>query len=138
MDTSSTDLDEFVGGLGPGVRITVERVAAAVAGAGVPLDAAIKWHRLTYAVGGDFHHWLCGIDVTRRGVVLQFHFGSLLPDPDGRLAAGASRFLRTLVFADPEAVEAELVAGFVRAAADRLPYFRDNWKAIQAGTLDPA
>lgn len=132
-------LEAYSTGLDEGVRATVARVVAAVERSGIPLDRAIKWRRLTFAVDGDFHHWICGIDVTRRGVVLQLHFGGLLPDAEGRLTAGESRFLRTMVFRTAEAVDADadVVAGFVRAAVDRLPFFRANWKAIQAGTLGP-
>ncbi|MEZ5124645.1 MAG: hypothetical protein R2826_00150 [Thermoleophilia bacterium] len=67
------------------------------------------------------HHWVCGIAVTKRSVDLIFHFGG--------------KFLRKLQFADAEDVQQELVLGFVEQAIDRLPYFRENWKTIQAGTL---
>lgn len=36
--------------------------------AAMPLDAAIKWHQLVYAVESDFHHWLCAIAVAKKRV----------------------------------------------------------------------
>jgi hypothetical protein len=91
---AESPVTEFGASLDAPVRATVDRLVEAILGAGVPLDAAIKRRRLTFAVDGDFHHWLCGIGTTRRGVVLQFHFGALLRDPDRRLTAGESRCLR--------------------------------------------
>lgn len=137
MTRSDAAFDQFVGSLGPGVRATVERLADAITGADTRLGTAIKWGRLTFALGGDFHHWICGISAARQGATVQFHFGGLLPDPDGRLIAGSSRFLRRLDFASADSVDTELVAGFVRSAVDRLPFFKAHWKEIQSGTLEP-
>ena len=114
-------LSTFALGLDARRAATVARLATVVGLASEPLDSAIKWRRLTYARDGE--------------VDLIFHFGGILEDPDRRLAAGTSKFLRKLQFADAEDVQQELVLGFVEQAIDRLPYFRENWKAIQAGTL---
>lgn len=61
--------------------------------------AAVKWKRLTYTVDDDYHHWLCAVAVSRRGVDLVFHKGSLLPDPES-LLQGEGRYLRQLPHAD--------------------------------------
>jgi hypothetical protein len=133
-------LHEFSTGQDEDVRATVGRLVDAIERSGISLDRAIKWRRLTFAVDGDFRHWICGIDVTRRGVVLQLHFGSLLRDPEGQLTASESRFLRTMTFrtADSVDADADAVAGFVRAAVERLPFFRAHWREVQARTIDPA
>jgi hypothetical protein len=126
---------EFSAGAGPETAAIVERLDAAIGRSPQPLETAIKWRRLTYAREGDFHHWLCAVAVTRRAVVLNFHFGGLLEDPNGRFIAGSSRFLRRLEYRSSEEVDEAVILGFVAQALDKLPYFKDNWKAIQAGAL---
>jgi hypothetical protein len=97
----------------------------------VPLDSAIKWRQLVYAMEGDFHHWLCAIAVTKKRVTLNFHFGALLDDPEGAFRAGSSKFMRMLDFESVEGVDAGLVGRRVRDAASRLDYFKANWQRIQ-------
>lgn len=100
--------------------------------AAAPVDAAIKWGRLTYAVGGDFHHWICGISVTQKAVTMTFHFGGLLPDPEGEFRRGSSAFGRMLDYPSPESVDDSVVERRVREAVGALEYFKANWKAIAA------
>jgi hypothetical protein len=94
---------------GPDRREQVEWVAGRVHAAAEGVDEAVKWARLTFTVGGNWHHWLCAIAVTSRGVSLVFHKGALLEDPAG-LLAGEGRYLRQATYdrlvADPEAVTA--------------------------------
>lgn len=71
----------------------IDELAELVRGAGVDLDEAVKWRRLTFTAGGDWHHWLCAIAVSAKGVSLTFHKGALLPDPAG-LLHGEGRYVR--------------------------------------------
>ena len=96
-----------------------------------PLDAAIKWNQLTFAKDGDFHHWICALRISKRCVTLSFHFGGLLDDARGVLRAGTSRFLRTLVFATVQEVDEAPIESYVAQAIKKLPYFIENWQAIQ-------
>lgn len=97
--------------LPPGRRGEAEELADRVRATGSPaeLDEAIKWNRLTFTVGGDWHHWVCAVSVTNRAVSLLFHQGALLDDPAG-LLDGDGRYLRGLPYAqarlDPGAATA--------------------------------
>lgn len=85
----------------------MEWLASRVHAAGDRVAEAIKWRRLTFTVDGNWHHWLCAIAVSRQGVRLVFHKGSLLDDPAG-LLEGEDRYVRQIphdrAAADPEAV----------------------------------
>jgi hypothetical protein len=48
-------------------------------------------------VAGDWHHWLCAVSVTGRGVSLMLHKGALLHDQQA-LLVGDGRYLRQLPF----------------------------------------
>ncbi|WP_119728781.1 hypothetical protein [Thermomonospora amylolytica] len=75
---------------------------------------SIVTKRLTFTVEGDWHHWLCSIAVTEKGVKLVFHKGARLEGPH-RVLSGSGRHLR-----EPPAVTAlgrpEATAGLVRDA----------------------
>ena len=78
------------------------------------LDEAVKWNRLTFTAGGDWHHWVCAVAATRKGVNLVFHKGSLLADPAG-LLVGDGKYTRQIPAA--RAIGApDDVAGLVRDA----------------------
>jgi hypothetical protein len=87
----------------------VEWLASRVHAAGDGVAEAIKWRRLTFTFDGNWHHWPCAIAVTKRGVNLVFHKGSLLDDPAG-LLQGEDRYVRQIphdrAAADPAAVTA--------------------------------
>ena len=87
-------------------------------------DAAVKWGQLTFAEDQDFHHWLCGVKVTKKAVVLTFHFGGMFDDPGSRLIAGSSRYLRRLEYTNPSDIDGAGLAGFLAQAAGLLPTFR--------------
>lgn len=99
----------------PHRRLAAE-VAGIVAGADPRLQRAVKWRRLTFTVGGDWHHWLCAVAATKAGVRLVFHKGALLADP-GAVLTGSARYVRELpgeeVIRRPQAVRA-LVAEAIR------------------------
>jgi hypothetical protein len=107
----------WLSGLDRSVREDVEFLAEVVAGADARLEPAIKWGRLTFTVGGNWHHWVCGIAATRKGARLVLHKGALLDDPGGPLE-GSGRYLREIGLErarqDPQTVRA-----LVRSAIDR-------------------
>ncbi|RIQ35929.1 DUF1801 domain-containing protein [Jiangella rhizosphaerae] len=81
------------------------------------LDEAIKWNRLTFTAGGDWHHWICAVAVNKQTVSLMFHKGVLLDDPDD-LLDGGGRYLRTMPFTRAREHPAA-VAALLRQALDR-------------------
>jgi len=96
-----------------------------------PLDVAIKWRQLVYALGGDFHHWVCAVAVNNTRVTLNFHFGALLPDPERVFRAGTSTFMRMLDFESADDVDAALIARRVNDALGQPEFFKANWRRMQ-------
>jgi hypothetical protein len=94
----------------------VDEVARLIAGVDPRLHHAIKWGRLTFAVEDNWHHWLCGIAVTKKTNALVFHKGVLLDDPE-RLLTGAGRYVRQLPLASAKQ-HPNAVAQLVRSAID--------------------
>lgn len=125
-------LSEFLAGARPDAAPIVAAIDAAIRVA-APLDSAVKWRQLTYGVGGDFHHWICAIAVTRKQVTVNFHFGALLGDPEGAFRQGTSKFMRMLDYTSPGDVDAGLIGRRVVEAVSRLDYFKANWQRIQSG-----
>jgi hypothetical protein len=78
------------------------------------LDEDVKWNRLTFTAGGDWHHWVCAVAATRKAVNLVFHKGSLLADPAG-LLTGDGKYTRQVPAARAIAAPDE-VAGLLRDA----------------------
>jgi hypothetical protein len=109
MDSRPREVQDWLRQWSPDQQEQVEWLASRVHAAGEGVAEAIKWRRLAFAVDGNWHHWLCAIAVTRRGVSLLFHKGSLLDDPAGVLQ-GEGRYLRQILHgqaaADPQAVTA--------------------------------
>ncbi len=130
--TDDDVVESFSAGLSLERRAIVDRLASAILDTRHPLTAAIKWRQLTFAVEGDYHHWICGVVVSKAAVSLAFHFGGLLDDPEGRFRIGSSKFGRRLDYHAPDEVDDVVVQRFVDEAVERLPYFRENWRAIQA------
>jgi hypothetical protein len=93
---------------------------AALLAAEPRFERATKWHRPTYTVNGDWHHWVCAIQQSGGAVHLWFHKGGLLDDPTGALQqAGTSRYLRRLTYRRPEEVDGEIIAAIVAEAVRR-------------------
>jgi len=78
------------------------------------LDEDVKWNRLTFTAGGDWHHWVCAVAAGRKAVNLVFHKGSLLADPAG-LLTGDGKYTRQVPAARALAAPDE-VAALVRDA----------------------
>jgi hypothetical protein len=104
-------------------REQAERLASQVRAAAPEAAAAVKWRRLTFTVGEDWHHWLCAVAVSNREVNLVFHKGVLLADPAG-LLAGDGRYVRQVSYesaaAHPAALKA-LVREAIAHQTDMLP-----------------
>lgn len=92
--------------LAPPVRSQAADLSRLVHRADGGIAEAIKWHRLTFTVRGNWHHWLCAVLVKRNGAWLLFHKGALLDDPH-ELLEGSGNYLRETpyrrVVADPSA-----------------------------------
>lgn len=73
------------------------------------LDEEIKWGRLTFTTGGDWHHWICAVAATRKGVHLVFHKGVLLADP-AALLSGDGKYTRQLAAEQALAAPDEVTA----------------------------
>ena len=132
---SQTLLEDFTLNASPQFKQIVERLAEILENSGEPLEAAIKWNQVTYASRGDFHHWICGINITKKAVGLAFHFGGLLDDPKGIFKAGSSAFLRKIEYQNVEDIDEKVVLDFLSQALKRLDTFKANWKEIQMGKI---
>ncbi|MCP9950664.1 DUF1801 domain-containing protein [Actinomadura madurae] len=109
-----TAVHEWLGGLDAQGRGRAEELSALVLSADPRLEQAIKWGRLTFTTADDWHHWLCGIAVTRKGVKLVFHKGAMLDDPQ-RVLTGSGRYVRE-VSAEAALRQAEDTVALVRSA----------------------
>lgn len=127
---SEATLDEFLAGVRLDAASTIVTIDAAVRAA-APLGSIIRWRQLLYGLDGDYHHWICAIAVSKGRVTLNFHFGGLLPDPEGAFRVGTSKFMRMLDFDVPDSVDAGLIGRRVCDALEQLEYFKANWKRIQ-------
>ncbi len=72
--------------------------------------------------------------MTKKFVGLVFHFGGLLDDPQGIFICGTSKFSRKIEYRRVEEVESEVVLGFLGQALEKVAYFKEHWKEIQAGS----
>ncbi len=134
--TNQQLLADFTKNATPEFKLIVERLVEVLESSGEQFEAALKWKQLTYAYRGgnhrgDFHHWICGISITKKSVGLTFHFGGLLDDPKGVFKAGSSAFLRKIEYQKVEQIDEAIVLDFLSQALKRLEYFKANWKEIQ-------
>jgi hypothetical protein len=95
----------------------VQDLAATVHAADGSIGEAIKWGRLTFTVGGNWHHWLCAVAISKGAVNLVFHKGALLDDP-ANLLRGEGRYLRQIPY-DQAVAHPEAVTALVREAIAR-------------------
>ena len=130
MSSSLTLLHEFTQGLTPEFAEIVASLVKTISSSPVKLDAAIKWKHLTFALPGDFHHWICSISITKNSVGLNFHYGGLLSDPSGIFRTGDSTFLRKIEYRTIADVDDAVVLDFIRQALDKHQYFKENWRLI--------
>ncbi len=117
--------DTFIANIDPEFAPGVLELDRAVMAARADLQSKISYQMLTYALGGDYRHWICAIGVTSKLVCLRFLYGVLLDDPRGVLRAG-SAILKTIDFPPGSAVDSQLVANYVNEAVSKLEYFKAN------------
>ena len=94
------------------------------------LGAEIRWGKPTFGLNGDFHHWICAIQVLKDKVSLTFHFGGLLYDEKNRLISGTSKFLRKIEYDRLDSIDEEEIGNFIQKADEKPPYFKENWKEL--------
>lgn len=110
--------DSYIAGIDPAFAPAVLLLDGAIMAACPGLDTRISYRMLTYALNGDFRHWLCAIDAHKKPFHLRFLYGVLLEDPRGLLRAGTSH-LCNLDFASVEEIDARLVTDYVKDAVSR-------------------
>jgi hypothetical protein len=108
---------------------TADELVRRIDGLQPGLTRAVKWGRLTFALDGDYHHWLCAVGITRKTVKLSFHFGRLLDDPAGVLRTSGSEYLRWVEYRSVEDIDDAMLASLLAAAVRAYPVFRQQWEA---------
>ncbi|HEX2212097.1 MAG TPA: DUF1801 domain-containing protein [Mycobacterium sp.] len=114
---------DYLDGLTAAVRPTAERLITIVT-SHAEFDAAIKWRQLTFAVDGDFDHWVCAVAASARQARLTFHFGAWLDDPAGLFEPSDAQFVRKIGFGSASDVDEAAVRELLDRALETLPRFR--------------
>jgi hypothetical protein len=115
--------EQFVATLPPDLRPVAAGVARAVSAAQT-FDVGIRWKQLTFALDGDFDHWVCAVAAGTKRVHLSFHFGSMLADSTGVFAPSDAKFVRRIGYASVEDIDGLVIADLVGQAVGILPAFR--------------
>ena len=115
--------DSYIAGIDPAFAPAVLALDSAVMAVRDDFDTRIYYRMLTYALDGDFRHWIRAIDAHKKPFKLRFLYGVLLDDPRGVLRAGTG-ILRTIDFASREDIDAQLVTDYVREGVSRLNEFK--------------
>lgn len=121
---SDATRDAYLATVDPRFVAIVRALDDAVTAAQPGLDTRVAYGALTYALDGDFRHFICAVGATKKAAALRFPFGSLLDDPHGLLVAGGSPLLRSVYFRLPEEVEPEVLGAYVRQAGAHLEEYR--------------
>lgn len=117
---------DFLSGLDPGGRAIAEAIIAAVP---ADLTAAMKWRRLTFAVDGDYDHWICAVSASKHSAALVLHFGSLLRRDD--FDPSDAKYTRRITYQSRDDVDPTVIAAVVTEALGALPRFK---RATARGT----
>jgi hypothetical protein len=91
-------VEQWLASLDASTRAEVEEIGQVVSEADPKMEGAVKWGRLTYALEGNWHHWLCAVAVSQKATRLVFHKGVLLEDRSG-LLHGSGRYMREMPLA---------------------------------------
>ena len=118
-------ITEYLSGLAPDVRVVAEHLISIVKRHS-NLAAAVKWRQLTFALDGDFDHWICAVAGTSRQARLTFHFGALLDDVEGAFAPSDAKYVRSITVTSAGDVDEAMVADLLSQALDALPRFREQ------------
>jgi len=121
--------ETYLDSVDPAAASVVVALDEAVREAHPGFDVAIKYRILMYALGGDWHTWVCAIDASRKTVGLRFLYGVLLDD-NGRVLRAGSSVLKTWDFAFDEAVDRAAVGEYVREAVARHDHYRANARDV--------
>ena len=124
------ELERLTAGRPAELVATARTLVEIIDGSEHELESAVKWGALTYALEGDFHHWVCSVGVTKARATLTFHYGGILDDPGGRLIAGSSKLLRKLEYATEVDVGRDEVLGFLDQAVAAYPRFKEHWSEL--------
>jgi hypothetical protein len=111
-------IDKHLPDLEQARRSTAERLIDLVQAELPDSEHDLKWGRLTFTRGGDWHHWICAVAPTKRAVRLVIHKGVLLDDPDAAME-GSGRYTRSISFDAPDEIDPDVVAPILREAAER-------------------
>jgi len=117
---AETPLEAYLPTVREDARGTVRALAAAIDAAGIDLDCKVTYKMLVYTFAQRWHEWVVAVGVSKATVNLRFLCGTELDDPAGILRVGTS----TAAQADyqrAQDVDAELVAAYVREAAEKHP-----------------
>jgi Domain of unknown function (DU1801) len=112
---------EYLDGVVPEVRPLAGRLVSVVASQAT-LTAAVKWRQLTFAVDGDFDHWVCAVSATTRSAAVIFHFGSLLQRDE--FDPSKAKFTRRITYRSVDDVHDDVVGAILAQAIETLPAFR--------------
>jgi hypothetical protein len=112
---------DYLNGLTAELRPLAERLVSAVTSRAT-LSAAVKWRQLTFAVDGDFDHWICAVSATSRSAAVIFHFGSLLGR--GEFEPSDARFTRRITYRTVDDVDDDVIGDILAQAIGALPRFR--------------
>lgn len=117
MTGRPSEVEDWLGQRAEPERTQAESLAMLVHAAGPEVEESVKWGRLTFTANQNWHHWLCAVAATKRGVTLMFHKGALLDDPE-RLLRGEGRYLRHVPH-ERAAGNPAAVTALVRQAVER-------------------
>jgi hypothetical protein len=120
---SGSACDSYIASIDPGFVPAVLALDSAVMVVRADFDTRVFYRMLTYALNGDFRHWICAIDAHKKPFHLRFLYGVLFDDPRGVLRAGTG-ILRTIDFASRADIDAQLVTDYVSEAVSRLDEFK--------------
>jgi len=127
----SSDIKElYISKIDPNFKEIVEKLTKVIESTNKEINCEIKWGRLTYGLLGDYHHWICGIDQTKKSINLIFHFGGILDDKNKKFIAGNSFFLRKLEYSTVDDINDKVIKDFIVQAISKLDYFKNNWQEL--------
>jgi hypothetical protein len=128
-------IHNFVAGLPPAARPIAERVIESIL-SHREWAVGVKWRQLTFALPGDFDHWVCAVGANRQRVNLLFHYGALLRACEQHFEPTASKYVRRIAFESVDEVDDALIRDLLALAIDALPAFR--FRAMRRGLAGPA
>lgn len=61
-----TELNSFLENTSTEYKEIIQRLHAIILSTDNRFQSSIKWKMLTFAINGDFHHWICAINITKK------------------------------------------------------------------------